>query len=329
MPARTDPVVSVVVPAHQAAPEIGACLTSVLWQSYPALELIVVDDGSIDDTAALVAAHTDARVRLVRQERAGAAAARNRGLHEAQGDLVAFLDADDVLLPDHLSAAVAVWRRTGGIVTSNAYWMYPGGIDPRLTRHRGSLPAPHRQRLTLLQHNWVSIMSLFPRQLPDEIGYLDPSLERAEDWDFWLRAVFAGWQVHHQPRPLALFNRSITTQSSAHALVHSCERRVLEQMAARADLRDAERAYLRLRLAGPAPGELVSRAEDDLLARRYRQAAKRLRQAATLAPADRVLALKSRLLAVAPAVSGPALRRRARARGARLGAPDGSRPDGT
>ncbi len=317
--ADDGPLVSVVVPAYRAGATIGATVASLLWQTHRELEVVVVDDGSDDATSAVVRAHDDPRVRLVRQDNAGPGAARNRGIAEARGELVAFVDADDVLLPGYLAAALAVWRRSGGIVTSNAYWMFPGGIDPSLTRHRGPLPAPAAQRLTLLQQNWVSVMSVFPRRLVDEIGPLDEDLPRAEDWEFWLRAVYAGWTVHHQPQPLALFNRSRVSQTSDRAGVFAAERLVLERMAARTDLRDEERRYLALRAGSPTPAELVEQAETDLLAGRYAAASRGLSRAAALSPAERELVAKSRLLRVAPRVAGPLLRRRSLARAARLG----------
>lgn len=104
--------VSVIVPAYQAARVIGRCVRSVRRQSYPNWELLVVDDGSCDGTAAAVrtAAGRDARVRLIKTGHRGVSFARNRGMAAACGEVVLFLDADDVLLTCCLGEAVRAFR---------------------------------------------------------------------------------------------------------------------------------------------------------------------------------------------------------------------------
>ena len=101
---------SVVIPTYNRAYILDAALQSVLEQSYPSVEIIVVDDGSRDGTAALVQGY-DARVRYLYQENAGVCAARNLGLRSARGEFVALLDSDDQWLPWKLAAQVAILRR--------------------------------------------------------------------------------------------------------------------------------------------------------------------------------------------------------------------------
>ena len=97
--------ISVIVPAYNEERFIGPCLESLLHQEYDNLEIIVVDDGSTDETSAYInaAAERDARITVIRQDNAGLSAARNAGLDHAQGEFIAFLDANDLIAPEHLS----------------------------------------------------------------------------------------------------------------------------------------------------------------------------------------------------------------------------------
>jgi glycosyltransferase involved in cell wall biosynthesis len=108
-------LVSVVVPAYNAAATIEATMRSILGQSYKDLEVIVVDDGSRDDTLAILApiAATDARVRIVQQPNGGVARARNRGIAEARGDFIAPVDADDLWRFDKIQRQMEVMRAAG------------------------------------------------------------------------------------------------------------------------------------------------------------------------------------------------------------------------
>ena len=107
---QSEPAVSAVIPLYNKADYIGRALDSVFAQSFTDYELIVVDDGSTDGGGDIVRAYSDPRLRLVCQENAGPGSARNRGLREARGALVAFLDADDEWLPEFLAKAVYYLR---------------------------------------------------------------------------------------------------------------------------------------------------------------------------------------------------------------------------
>jgi glycosyltransferase involved in cell wall biosynthesis len=107
----TPPVITVAVPLYNKAGTAGQAIGSALAQSMPAFEVVVVDDGSSDDGAARIRAVGDPRIRVIAQANAGVAAARNRAMAEAQCELVAFLDADDVWRPDHLQHLLALTER--------------------------------------------------------------------------------------------------------------------------------------------------------------------------------------------------------------------------
>lgn len=113
--AQEHPLVSVIVPAYNAAGYLRRCVDSVLGQTLADFELLIVDDGSTDATAAICAsyAEADARVRVIRQENGGVSAARNRGLAEARGDYIAWLDSDDYFLPTALEKLYGALERHG------------------------------------------------------------------------------------------------------------------------------------------------------------------------------------------------------------------------
>ena len=136
--------VSIIIPLYNKAAYIGRALESVARQTLADHQVIVVDDGSTDDGAAEVQRHAalDPRVRLLRQDNAGPGAARNRGLMEASGSYVAFLDADDEWLPGFLARGVALLERQGpGVaLAASSYYEHPSG--------RSSIPLWHRRGLT-------------------------------------------------------------------------------------------------------------------------------------------------------------------------------------
>ena len=112
---QEDGLVSIVLPVHNGAATIDETLRSVRSQTYGGLEIIVVDDGSYDQTLEIVSSHAavDRRIRLVRQPQGGVAAARNSGIAQARGKLVAFIDADDLWAPEKIAKQIAALRAAG------------------------------------------------------------------------------------------------------------------------------------------------------------------------------------------------------------------------
>src|SRR5688572_20456536 len=100
------PYVTILMPAYNTALYISEAINSVLTQDFTDFELLIIDDGSTDDTVRIIKSFTDPRVRLIRQKHAGIAAALNRGLQEAEGEYIARFDADDICLPGRLCRQV-------------------------------------------------------------------------------------------------------------------------------------------------------------------------------------------------------------------------------
>lgn len=203
------PRVSVVIPAYNAERCIGEAIQSVLKQSYREWEVVVVDDGSTDRTSEVVAGFGE-RVRYLRQTNAGAAAARNAGIREARGELIAFLDADDVWLPDKLQLQVAyldAHPETALVYADVQMQREDGRLLPSYLaekKHAGS----GRIFDAVVQEYFIHTSStLIRRSCLEEVGGFDPALKTAEDRDLWLRLAYR-WPVGLVEQPLALVRRS-------------------------------------------------------------------------------------------------------------------------
>jgi glycosyltransferase involved in cell wall biosynthesis len=184
----SPPLVSVVIPAYNSARTIRATVDSALWQTMPDLEVLVVDDGSHDETGKLVSSIVDQRVRLLRQQNAGAAAARNTGIRAATSRWVAFLDADDLWLRDKLERQLAVLEQQpeARAVQAGAYFV---DDEMRVLRVRRCVQ-PENPLLTFLRfQNLPNAASswVVDRAILDRIGMFDESLKILEDWEFSLR----------------------------------------------------------------------------------------------------------------------------------------------
>ena len=199
------PAVTVIMPAYNVEAFIGEAIRSALAQTFTDLEIVVVDDGSTDGTAAVVAAHAqaDPRVRLVRQANRGLAGARNTAMRMARGDFFALLDSDDLWEPDFLAEQVAILqaRPDVDVVTGNG-WMLGGPQDGELARPCPD-PRPEPDLATILGDEYsVFIMSVFRRRVYEIVGCFDETLRTNEDYDFWLRAAISGCRFARNDRPL-------------------------------------------------------------------------------------------------------------------------------
>jgi len=187
------PEVSVVIPTRNRSRLLALTLHSVRWQRGVDLEVLVVDDGSADDTAETVAGLADPRIRLLRHDRPqGVSAARNRGIAAAGGAWVAFLDDDDLWAPDKLARQLEAAHQTGRT------WVYTGEVsmDERLRILDGRPPAPPEQVLErLVRHNAVPAGASNVVVQADTLaraGAFDTRLRNNEDWDLWIRLARIG-----------------------------------------------------------------------------------------------------------------------------------------
>lgn len=312
------PLVSIVIPVYQSERTVGEAISSALMQTYENIEVVVCLDGATDRSGAIVDAYGDL-VTVVRQENQGLAAARNSAVAASSGELIALLDADDVLLPPHVERAVQRWQERSApksYVTCNAYTMGSAGIVPRRTVLPTKAPAATGHRLALLQRNIVSVLSVYPRAMHEEIGGFDTQMRVLEDYDFWVRAAFAGWATLYETTPTALYRRTGTSLSAKLDLMAEYEHRLRDRVRREYGdrLTDDERAYLDRVATMETQDVHLARGDAALREGRRADAAREFDAASALVPWDRTLRLKSLALKhVPPAGALYAWRERVRA----------------
>ncbi len=181
------PLVSIIIPTYNRAHCLARCLESVMQQTYPALECIVIDDGSDDNTNTLVSSQFPA-VTLVRQKHAGVSAARNHGIRRASGSWLALLDSDDCWQPSKISQQINCLKNSGyKICHTNEIWIRDGKRINTKYRH---LKQDRDLFAASLNMCVISPSSVFVhRSLFNQIGLFDEALPACEDYDFWLRVT--------------------------------------------------------------------------------------------------------------------------------------------
>ncbi|MFO1228696.1 glycosyltransferase [Roseateles sp.] len=194
----TQPVVTLVTPAHNQGAYLRETMLSVLAQDYPALEYIVIDDGSTDETWAVaqaVAAEHAGRVQVVTQVNAGQSATLNRGWGMARGAMLGYLSSDDRLEPDAVSGLVAALQATPACAVAYG--------DFRIVDAQGRFirlaQAPAFDRRALLEDLVCApgVGALFRREVFERTGGWDVQRRQVPDFEFWLRASEVGDFVHH------------------------------------------------------------------------------------------------------------------------------------
>lgn len=191
-----DPLVSILVPCYNAAPWLPITLESALGQTWPQVEIIVVDDGSTDDSLGLARSFESRGVRVLSQRNAGASAARNRALREASGDFFQFLDADDLLSPGKIAAQMELLReRPAGALASCAWGRFTDDptnarfVDESVFRDFAPLD------FLVLAAETGAMMHpsawLVPRDVAQRAGPWDESLSLNDDGEYFCRVLLA------------------------------------------------------------------------------------------------------------------------------------------
>lgn len=207
-------LISVVVPSYNRASLVRRCYDSVVAQQHRPLEFLLADDASTDETASATAALPPApgvTVRYLRQpHNRGVSAARNMAVRAAQGELVAFLDSDDVWFPTHLEKLLGAMERTGvDVVYANGEIRESPESPPSGRSDFGPQPreASHLAECIYYYNFVLPSVTLVRREFFEKVGFFDedPAIQHAEDWDIFLRAAQAGLRFTHVPEATAYY----------------------------------------------------------------------------------------------------------------------------
>lgn len=200
--------VSVILPTYNRAWIVADAIDSVLEQGFTDFELIVIDDGSTDDTPQLLSAYGN-RLRVIRQANRGVSAARNSGIRSATGELIALLDSDDVWLPGKISTQVNFFAShpQARICQTEEIWVRNGARVNPGKRHRKEGGMIFERSLALCLVSPSAVM--MRRSLLEEVGLFDETLPACEDYDLWLRIA---WKY-----PIQLVDQPLIIKHGGHA----------------------------------------------------------------------------------------------------------------
>jgi glycosyltransferase involved in cell wall biosynthesis len=240
-----SPLVSVIIPAYDVAEFIGDALDSVFAQTFTDYEVIVINDGS-PDTPRLEQALAPYMSRIVylKQENRGVSAARNNGIVAARGSLIAFLDGDDVWLPNYLEVQVKRIQAdpTIDVLYPNALMF--GGSSESGEEFMTICPSSGEvtfERLLLQECN-VSNCSIARKETLVRAGLFDESLRSVEDFDLWLRVIKAGGRIAYHRDVLARYRRRAGSLTADPIWLSEHILEVLRKVRQREDLTASERA---------------------------------------------------------------------------------------
>jgi hypothetical protein len=253
-----EPTFTIAMPAYNASRTIRAAIRSVLAQTRSDFELLVVDDGSRDDTPAQVARFDDERVRLLHQENSGPGAARNLAIRSGRGRYVSMLDSDDLWLPAYLETMAGILDRDPevGLAYTDAWVLddATGRIRRTSAMHYQHPPRdpprdPHAfLALLLTRGNFVFTSTTIRREVLDRVGLFQSALKPAEDFGLWLRIVAGGFEARRTDEKLAVYRKHAGSLSTDEAAILDGERESVRLVAEEFDVPEPIRELARARL---------------------------------------------------------------------------------
>jgi glycosyltransferase involved in cell wall biosynthesis len=276
------PTFSVVVAAYNAARTLPSTVRSVLAQTRPDFEIVVVDDGSTDGTDEALRGVPDDRIVYLRQPNLGPAIARNAGIERAAGEYVCLLDSDDVWLPHYLEAMGAALEADSGAGLAYTDAWRLDDVTRRVSRRTtmGAYQPPKRPPeerdallLALLEQNFVFSSATIRRRVLDDVGGFK-KFTRSEDYELWLRIAASGVRFVSSGKVLAVYRQRPGSRiHDRAAMLHGCVE-ILEHVLATYDLTEEMRSVAERRvreasqeLSGPTNMDTAPRTSSGALRR--------------------------------------------------------------
>lgn len=234
-PAAALPLVSIVIPCYNTGTYLATAVRSALRQSHANVEVVLIDDGSTDNTAEVARSFDDPRVRYFHQENQGLSAARNSGIRESRGAYLCFLDADDWLTPEKSEIQVTHLEKHPeiGLVAGEYLRCDERGVE----LSRGcSKPGPVDPRELLVASLWPVNAALVRREWVERAGPFDISLRAGEDWDFFCRLAILGCRMEVLPGLVCAYRTLPGSMSSNYRQQTANMVRVVEKTFSHPDL---------------------------------------------------------------------------------------------
>jgi glycosyltransferase involved in cell wall biosynthesis len=182
-------LVSIIMPAYNAEETIKESIQSVINQTYGNWELLVVNDGSSDNTVAIIESYEDARIKLINQKNSGVSSARNNALRQAIGEYVSFLDSDDLWVETKLEVQMQYLQENNLKFVYSKSYSFLNDSD-NIKKAFKFVKLDFKDREEILIYDFIPILTVvFHKSILKEVGLFDESLQGTEDWDLWIRVL--------------------------------------------------------------------------------------------------------------------------------------------
>jgi glycosyltransferase involved in cell wall biosynthesis len=218
-------LVSVIIPAYNSARHIEECLESVIKQTYEWIEIVLVDDGSTDNTVEILQEflrtnQSKKSIEIITQPNRGACSARNKGLRNCKGDCIQFLDADDILHPDKIATQVEILKQTNDQVIASGQWdRFYHNIDEASFPQRGSYN-DWDNPVDWMVNSWEGYgvaqtgIWLTPRKLIEQAGLWDEHLMINQDGEFFTRVLLNASSIKYVPEAKVYYRSGLKNSIS-------------------------------------------------------------------------------------------------------------------